>query len=308
MYAVCVLTTTLILASVLTGEKLQKSGEILVRAATMRTISRKTTTEFFPIAVYSRGKYRSAESVVAGDVPRACALKVGGAYHLFRNGSEVGKMKIAKVVTEDTAVGSYRVGLGDWHIDKKMWPSENGHSIPGEEALASSMYFSMDDKAVGAPFRVFIGINAVRPNEKGFLAATAAEQEKIEKAMGAAVAAKAKKEKIDLDHLKNLAFASFDVDGDGVKEYAALYKDVDSDSPGVGIFLVGRLRGGKFETLFLEPAADVYPVPFDVLDIDGDGMQEIICEAGVYEGCGFSILSKAGGKFKKVFEEIEFGV
>lgn len=284
----------------------QKAKETLLGAVIMRTIDGKTSAELFPIAVIRNGKYTSANSSAMDEPPKPCALKKGSSFTLYKNGFPVGNMNVSKVVTRENAIGAYRLGLGDWRVEPENYPSKT--YTGGEEDLAACMYFSMDTNGVEAPARVLLALNGQTAKKRAWQPYNPKELKAVLAAMKPVVDAQAKKFKIDASRLKLQSLGSYDVDGDGKKEYAALFMDTSTDNPDNAVSLVGSLNGTKLDLLYLSPDANVYPEAFDALDIDGDGKKEIIFKAGVYEGCGFLILSKVGGKFKKVFQEIEFGV
>ena len=107
-----------------------------------------------------------------------------------------------------------------------------------------------------------------------------------------------------------------DLDGDGVEEvlitadtYAKqLYRHLQKKDS-YSIVLLRKLIHGKVETLVIEedytPSTLKYGVPMRfwvgaVLDVDGDGVMEIVLHAMYYEGGGTSVHRVQGNKVEKV--------
>jgi len=284
----------------------QKPGEVLIGAAVLRTIGKKTSMDFFPVAVYRKGHYVSADSST-GDSPKKGKLAAKTLFTFYRDAHPVGSLSVESVDTKKTPIGDFILGHGKWNLLPSAMPRRGEAHSEAEELLEANMRWD-DFGQSDPPYRVVLGINAKRPAHTGALHVTASEKLKVEKAMQSLIARRAKKAKIDPRKLKLNSFAAFDVDADGKREYVVDYLGSIDEEETVSIFAIGNLNGTTFVSLYDEPQTEVYPYAFDALDIDGNGVQEIVCAQGAMEAGGFMIFSKVHGKFQKVFDELEFGV
>ncbi|MDH5556707.1 MAG: VCBS repeat-containing protein [Alphaproteobacteria bacterium] len=112
-----------------------------------------------------------------------------------------------------------------------------------------------------------------------------------------------------------------DLEGDGVDEVllAANHRVARQDgdishamSGDYSFVLLRRLKEGKVETLALADVIHVSPSPGDInywygiaaiLDLNGDGVMEIIVKNGYYEGEGVAVFAVEAGKPKLIFDE-----
>ena len=111
-----------------------------------------------------------------------------------------------------------------------------------------------------------------------------------------------------------------DLEGDGVDEVLMAANRriappdgniADASAGDYSFVLLRRLKEGKVETLSLADVIHVSPQPEDmniwyriaaILDLNGDGVMEIVVETGYYEGKGVAVFAIEAGKLKLIFE------
>lgn len=272
----------------------------------MRRTKGKMNMELFPVAVLAHGRYRVAQKAIReGEVPSN--LSVGSTFTLYRRGREIGSFAISKSAHYVWDFGNYHFGQGKWTVDRRFYPTLDARfHLPAERRISQDVDYR-DKQPEGEPVHVFLAINAKRKRATAVLPMSAGERKRVGNAMTPLARKLAVQRQITPKGLRIASLQSFDVDGDGTREYAGLFRVLNGDNPVSSVFLIGQMRGRNFVPQYVEPSGELAPTPFDVLDIDGDGKQEIFCELQAYEDQGFMILSKVNGRFSPVFNELMFG-
>ncbi len=145
---------------------------------------------------------------------------------------------------------------------------------------------------------------------------TAAEKDEIE----TLVRAEFTKQKLTPKVLRYHNFTALDLENDGKPEFVGSYwVEIDKLTRGLLFFIAGRGANDKYSLGYSEYRAidqagvmssDIKNVDegvyhellLDAFDFDGDGISNIFTYVQSFEGAGFNVYSRSGGKWVKSFE------
>jgi len=101
-----------------------------------------------------------------------------------------------------------------------------------------------------------------------------------------------------------------DLDGDGKYEFIGSFALAAKNKFERDLFLIAKPQGAamradfvKFQAYQPPPEGFFSSIDFvDQLDLDGDGVSEVFAEQGGFDGYGYLIFKKAGGRWRQVFD------
>jgi hypothetical protein len=107
--------------------------------------------------------------------------------------------------------------------------------------------------------------------------------------------------------METLNLTASDLDRDGKAELVGSFRAVGTDYTNYALFIIFEPAGGKFKAALTwyhkgaeATAADRRLV--DQLDLDGDGVSEVIAEGHYYESNDYFIYKKQRGQWRSVYQ------
>ena len=149
---------------------------------------------------------------------------------------------------------------------------------------------------------------------------TATERDEVEKV----VRAEYSKQKLAPETLRYHNLTALDPDHDGKPELVGSYwVEIDKVKRGLLFFIAEKGSGGKYSFAYHEyrlvdqgdvMSGDIKSVDdgvyhellLDAFDYDGDGKSEVFTYTQSFEGAGFNVYRRDGGKWTKEFEESNY--
>jgi hypothetical protein len=145
---------------------------------------------------------------------------------------------------------------------------------------------------------------------------TDVEKDEIEKLVRSEYA----RQKLTPKALRYHNLTALDIDGDGSAEFVGSYwTEIDKQTRGLLFFIAGKNKDGRYALEHKEyrtvdqskvMSGDIKNVDdgvlhellLDVYDYDGDGRREVFTYVQSFEGAGFNVYKKSGGRWTRVFE------
>lgn len=272
--------------------------------ANIRTRGGRTTMEILPIAAYRAGNYIALAGV---DNPKWATIHPGMTFQLYRSGNAVGRIGITNVTPYQGDLTSFIYGTGTWKVDHAFDPTTDVRKLLPEEGYFAQSSWHEDELQGDDPIRALLACSGPRRHGAPRPKVSAKKLKEVKNAMMPFVLKLAKKRDMQFRYIQGAPVQAFDLDGDGNPEYVGAFNTPNGEYYSDYIFVIGQMRGKKFETQFVEPDKDYDVGAFDAIDIDGDGVEELVCRGTSFAGGGFVIVSKQRGKFTEVAANALYG-
>lgn len=268
--------------------------------------------EIYPVSLYSKGIYKDA-SVSSDSVKEGLNLVLNEYkdFTIFQKGVKIGELQVTKIQKEDFDCNEILVGIGNANIS-----GDTNKILPFDNPTRASSF--KEGRDISYVMKHLVALNSdsrtVKTQKRSSPLKTVLSQIQKDKLLEI-VKQKYGEHKIEKKFLRDIKIKtskSYDLNGNGAIEHILITTiKVEDGIANLVIF-------AKIEDNNVVPLTYLFDIEYsnswgkgydlvDVLDIDGNGIPEVILEFGGYEVRYFEIYQFNQGKFQKVFSGAGYG-